>query len=151
IAGATTRIRLGTGILLAPLRPAVLLATTAATLDVLSGGRLELGVGVGWQRAEYEAFGLPFERRWSLLDDAMRACRVLWADGPSSCSSPSVSSEGIPSNPKPAQERLPVWIGARGSAATARRVAEYGDGWFPLAETTPAQVAAGAARMHEAL
>jgi probable F420-dependent oxidoreductase len=151
VAGATSRIRLGTGILIAPLRPAVLLAKTAATLDVLSGGRLELGVGVGWQRAEYEALGLDFDRRWSLLDDAMRACRVLWDEGPSSFVSESVSFEGIHCSPKPAQDRLPVWLGARATLATAARVAGYGDAWFPLEATTPEQVASGAAVVREAL
>src|SRR4051812_1432600 len=151
VAGTTSRIRIGTGILIAPLRPAVLLAKTAATLDALSGGRLELGVGVGWQRAEYEALGLEFDRRWALLDDTMRACRVLWAEGPSSFSSPSVSFHGIHCSPKPAQERLPVWLGARATPASARRVAEYGDAWFPLEATTPEQVATGAETFRTAL
>src|SRR5262245_64884473 len=80
IAGATRRVRLATGILVAPLRPAVLLAKTAASLDVLSQGRLELGVGVGWQREEFEAEGLDFAARGELLTETLAACRVLWRD-----------------------------------------------------------------------
>src|SRR3954471_18260701 len=74
IAGMTERVRLGTGILLAALRRPVILAKTAATLDVLSGGRLDLGVGVGWQREEYEAAGLDFDARGRLLDDTLAVC-----------------------------------------------------------------------------
>src|SRR3954449_8285332 len=71
VASVTRRVRLATGILIAPLRPAALLAKTVATLDVLSGGRVDLGVGVGWQREEYEAEGLPFEQRGRLLTDTV--------------------------------------------------------------------------------
>ena len=78
IAGATTAVRLGTNILLAALRRPVVLAKTAATLDVLSGGRLDLGVGVGWQREEYEAAGLDFDRRGRLLDHTLEVCQTLW-------------------------------------------------------------------------
>ena len=77
VAGCTKRIRLGTGVLIAALRPAVLLAKTLATLDALSGGRVDLGVGTGWQREEYQALGLPFEARGARLDDTLRACRTL--------------------------------------------------------------------------
>ena len=77
IAGATRRIRLGTGVLIAPLRPALLLAKSLATLDVLSRGRVDLGVGLGWQREEFEAAGVAFEGRAARMDDTLRACRVL--------------------------------------------------------------------------
>ena len=78
IAGQTSRVRLGTQILLAALRRPVILAKSAATLDVLSGGRLDLGVGVGWQKAEYEAAGLAFERRGKLLDHTLEVVQTLW-------------------------------------------------------------------------
>src|SRR6202011_6390610 len=82
IAGATQRIRLATGILLAALRRPVVLAKAAATLDNLSGGRLDLGVGVGWQREEYEAAGLDFDRRGQLLDHTLAVCQTLWRNSP---------------------------------------------------------------------
>jgi len=82
IAGATRRVRLATGILIAPLRPAALLAKTAATLDVLSRGRLDLGVGTGWQKEEFDAVQLDYGRRGRLLDDTIAACRALWGRQP---------------------------------------------------------------------
>jgi alkanesulfonate monooxygenase SsuD/methylene tetrahydromethanopterin reductase-like flavin-dependent oxidoreductase (luciferase family) len=78
VAGMTSRVRLRTHIIIAALRRPVVLAKSAATLDVLSGGRLDLGVGVGWQSAEYEAAGLPFEGRGRLLDHTLDVCQVLW-------------------------------------------------------------------------
>jgi len=78
IAGMTSRVRLGTNILVAALRTPTVLAKTLATLDVLSGGRLDLGVGVGWQREEYEACGLSFERRGRLLEHTLEVCQTLW-------------------------------------------------------------------------
>ena len=132
IAGATSRIRLGTGVLISPLRPAVLLAKIAATLDVVSGGRLELGVGTGWQREEYEASGIPFAGRTARMVDQLRACRVLWRDAPASFDSETVRFEGIWSNPKPLQSPLPLWFGVAPTEANARHIAELGQGWIPI-------------------
>jgi probable F420-dependent oxidoreductase len=151
IATATSTIRLGTGVLLAPLRPPVLLAKTVATLDALSGGRVELGVGVGWQREEYESLGLDYAQRWRLLDDAMLACRRLWEDLPASFSSASVSFTDIYCVPQPVQPRIPVSIGAQGRPGTARRIASYGDGWFPLTLSEPDEIAPGASRIRAAM
>jgi probable F420-dependent oxidoreductase len=132
IAGATSRIRLATGVLISPLRPAVLLAKVAATLDVVSGGRLDLGVGTGWQREEYEASGIPFAGRLARMDDQLRACRVLWRDDPASFDSPTVRFAGIWSNPKPLQSPLPLWFGIAPTEDNARRIAELGQGWVPI-------------------
>lgn len=143
IATATTSIRLATGILVAPLRGATLLAKTVATLDALSDGRVDLGVGVGWQQEEFDAAGVPFSRRWSVLEDTLGACRALWADGPATFRSPSVEFEGVWCRPRPVQERLPVWFGANATERTARRIATLGDGWMPLAASSPDEVAAG--------
>ena len=90
LAGATRRVRLGTGILIAPARPALLLAKTLATLDVLSGGRIDIGVGTGWQREEIEGAGVPFEGRGARMDDTLRACRALWSEAPASFKSATV-------------------------------------------------------------
>lgn len=132
LASVTERIRLSSGVLIAPLRPAVLLAKQAATLDALSGGRLDLGVGVGWQREEYEAEGLDFDSRWTRFDDCLRACRRLWTEAPVSLEAPTLRLESLHSYPRPVQPRLPIWFGVAPSARQAKRVAELGDGWVPM-------------------
>jgi probable F420-dependent oxidoreductase len=144
IAAATSSIRLGTGILITPLRTPSSLAKTVATLDTLSGGRVDLGVGTGWQREEYDAAGVPWDERWSRLDDGLRACRALWSDAPASFASPSVTFTDIWCSPQPAQARLPVWLGAKATAKNCARVADWGDGWMPLeARTSSDELFAG--------
>lgn len=144
MASATTNVRLSTGILIAPLRPAALLAKTAATLDVLSRGRLELGVGVGWQREEYEAQGLDFERRGQLLDDTVAACQALWAGSPTSFQSDSVSLDGIWCDPKPIQlGGPPVLFSGTLIERNIRRIVTMGSGWLPIMTAAPSDLAAG--------
>lgn len=151
IAGATTRLRLATGILIAPLRPAVVLAKTAATLDVLSQGRLELGVGVGWQREEFDAVGLDFERRAQRLDDTLAACRVLWRDSPASFHSESVRFEKIWCEPRPLQPGgVPVWFSGTLHRRNLERVVRWGDGWIPIMTATRDDLREGARRLGEA-
>ena len=124
IASATTRVRLATGILIAPLRPAVLLAKQAATLDVLSRGRLDLGVGTGWQREEYDAEGIDFARRGQLLSDTLAACKVLWRDTPAAIDTPTLSFRDVYCAPKPLQPGgVPLWIGG---ALHARNLDRHG-------------------------
>jgi probable F420-dependent oxidoreductase len=134
MASATERVRLATGVLIAPLRPAVLLAKTVATLDVLSGGRIDLGVGTGWQREEFEAIGVPYAGRPARMDDTVRACQALWTqDPPVSFASPTVSFRDLWCEPRPLQPGgVPVWFGGGANHATARRVAELGAGWMPI-------------------
>jgi probable F420-dependent oxidoreductase len=132
LAGMTTRIRLGTSILIAALRRPVVLAKSAATLDVLSGGRLDLGVGVGWQREEYEAAGLDFGRRGRTLDQTLELCQALWRDSRVSFDSPELRFEGIHQMPKPVQPGgVPLWISGRVNDAVVRRLARFGSGWIP--------------------
>lgn len=150
IAGVTSAIRLATGVLIAPLRSAVLLAKTAATLDVLSGGRLDLGVGVGWQREEYEASGLPFEQRGQLLDDQLGALRVLWRDLPAQYDSPTVSFVETYCAPQPAQQRLPLWISGTLNERNLRRITAHGDAWIPIMGATPEQIGEGVERIKAA-
>lgn len=150
IAGVTSRARLATGIIIAPLRPAPLLAKTVATLDVLSGGRVDLGVGVGWQKEEYDASGLDFTARGQLLDDTIGACRALWSQLPASYSSSTVSFDDVFCSPQPVQERLPVWFSGTFTARTRRRVVELGDGWIPIMGATVDDIAAGAKELRAA-
>jgi len=150
MAGATRQIRLATGVLIAPLRPALLLAKTAATLDVLSGGRLDLGVGLGWQREEFDANGTPFADRARRLDDQLRACRALWSGGPVSFRSETVSFDDLICLPRPLQPGgPPLWFGVAANERNAARIAEFGAGWLPM-ETEPEAIARGIALLRRA-
>ena len=151
IASATARVRLATGILIAPLRPAVLLAKQAATLDVLSQGRLDLGVGTGWQREEYDAEGVDFARRGELLSDTLAACKVLWRDTPAALDTPTLSFRDVYCEPKPLQPGgVPLWIGGSLHARNMLRLVEWGDAWIPIMGATIAEIADGSRRIAEA-
>jgi probable F420-dependent oxidoreductase len=132
LAGMTSRIRLGTGILIAALRRPVVLAKSASTLDVLSGGRLDLGVGVGWQREEYEAAGLDFEVRGRLLDHTIEVCQALWRQTAARYESKELSFDAIHMMPKPLQPNgVPLWISGTINPRVVRRLARFGTGWIP--------------------
>jgi probable F420-dependent oxidoreductase len=132
LAGMTSRVRFTTSILLAALRRPIVLAKEAATLDVLSNGRLDLGVGVGWQREEYEAAGLDFDARGRLLDHTLEVCQVLWRDPRAKYASPELSFDGIHMMPKPVQrEGVPLWVSGNVNKPVARRLARFGSGWIP--------------------
>lgn len=132
IAGATSRVRLSTGILLAALRRPVVLAKTAATLDALSGGRLDLGIGVGWQREEYEAAGLDFAARGRLLDHALEVCQVLWTEQRATYDAPELRFDGIHLMPKPlAGGGVPIWVSGTLNRQVLARLARFGAGWIP--------------------
>lgn len=132
VAGLTRRVRLRTQILIAALRRPVVLAKSTATLDVLSGGRLDLGVGVGWQSAEYEAAGLSFEGRGRLLDHTLDVCQTLWRDVRASYDAPELKFDAIHQMPKPRQEGgVPIWTSGTIRATTARRIARFGPRWIP--------------------
>jgi probable F420-dependent oxidoreductase len=141
IATVTRSVRLTTGILIAPLRPAPLLAKTAATIDVMSAGRLELGVGVGWHAAEYDACGIDFHRRGIVLDEVIGACRALWARPGASYDSASVSFESLSSIPLPVQRPLPVLFAGSTHARNLARLAASGDGWITVMGAEPAAIA----------
>lgn len=147
VAAVTGRVRLATGILVAPLRPAALLAKTVATLDVLSGGRVDLGVGVGWQPAEFAAVGVDHAARGRILTDTVAACRALWQQLPASFSSASVSFADTYCAPRPAQLRLPVWFSGTLTARNVRRIVDLGDGWIPIMGSTADDVRRGAERL----
>lgn len=150
-AGCTERIRLMTGILLAGLRPPATLAKMAATLDVLSEGRLDLGVGVGWQREEYEANGIPHARRGARLDQTLEICQRLWREDVANYSSDAFEFERIHMQPKPLQPGgVPVWIGGSLHGATMNRLVRYGSGWIPWGPDL-ANPVEGISRIREAL
>lgn len=149
-AAATSRVRLSTGILIAPLRRAPLLAKTVATLDVLSGGRVDLGVGVGWQREEYDALGLSFSARGRLLEDTIGACRALWTELPASYSSASVTFTDVYCSPQPIQNPLPVWFSGTLNDRNLRRVTSLGNGWIPIMGASLDDIRHGAELLHAA-
>jgi probable F420-dependent oxidoreductase len=151
LAGMTSRIRLATNIIVAALRRPVVLAKSAATLDVLSGGRLDLGVGVGWQREEYEAAGLDFENRGRLLDHSLEVCQTLWRQQRAQYDSPELQFEAIHMMPKPLQPGgVPLWISGTLNPRVVRRLARFGSGWVPWGPAA-ADVGGSVATMKEAL
>jgi probable F420-dependent oxidoreductase len=130
LAGMTRRIELVNGVLVLPQRQAALVAKQAAEVDVLSGGRLRLGVGVGWNEVEYRALGADFHDRGRRIEEQIALLRALWTE-------PVVDFTGrwhrVPEagiNPLPVQRPIPVWLGG-GAEPVLRRIARVGDGWFP--------------------
>ena len=129
-AAVTGRITLATGVLLLPEHNPVLLAKQAATLDVLSAGRLTLGVGIGWSQEEFAALGVPFARRGQRTAEYVAAMRTLWSEDVASFSGEYTRFDAIRVSPKPAGGRqIPVVVGGNSDAAL-RRVADFGDGWY---------------------
>ena len=140
-AAVTSRIGLATGVLLLPEHNPVLLAKQAATLDVLSAGRLTLGVGIGWSAEEFAALGVPFARRGERTAEYVAAMRTLWSDDVASFSGEFARFDGVRVNPKPVNgRRIPVVMGGNSDAAL-RRVAAFGDGWYGF--NLPADAVAG--------
>jgi probable F420-dependent oxidoreductase len=151
IAAVTTRVRLATGILIAPLRPAVLLAKQVATLDQLSSGRVDLGVGAGWQREEYDAEGLVFADRGRLLTDTLRALKVLWSATPANFDSPSLVLRDVYCEPKPLQPTgVPLWIAGTLHARNLARLVDVGDAWIPIMGETIEGIADGGRMIRDA-
>ena len=131
VAAVTTRLRLMTGVIILPQRNPLVLAKQVATLDAMSGGRIELGIGVGWLREEFEAIGVPFERRGKRADEYVAAMRALWAGGRCRAMPASSSiSTGINCNPKPVRGSVPIIVGGSTEVA-AKRAGRLGDGFFP--------------------
>jgi len=130
LAGATDRIGLATSVLVLPQRQTALVAKQAAQVDVLSGGRLRLGVGIGWNPVEYEALAENFHNRGRRVEEQIAVLRALWCD-------PLVTFEGAfhtirdaGINPLPVQRPIPLWIGGMADAVI-ERVGRLADGWFP--------------------
>jgi probable F420-dependent oxidoreductase len=151
LSAVTSRVRFATGVLLAALRSPVLLAKTAATIDVLSGGRLELGVGVGWQREEYDATGRDFARRGRRLDRNLAVCQALWTSDRVDYADDEIRLDAIHQMPKPAQPGgIPLWVSGTVNPGAMHRLARHGTGWIPWGEDA-ADITAGIARMRAAM
>jgi probable F420-dependent oxidoreductase len=151
LAGVTTQVRFGTNILIAALRRPVVLAKMAATIDVLSGGRLDLGVGVGWQREEYEAAGLSYERRGGLLDHTVEVCQLLWREQTARYDADGLTFDNIHQMPKPLQPGgVPIWVSGTVNARAMERLARFGSGWIPWGDDAE-DIATGIAKMRAAV
>jgi probable F420-dependent oxidoreductase len=131
VAARTRRVRLGTSVLVLPYHNAVRLAKTAATLDVLSGGRLIMGVGVGLIEQEMRAMGSPYAERGAFTDESIAVMRTLWVQDDPKFDGKFYQFDGMKFSPKPQQKPLPIVIGGV-SRAAIRRAARLGDGWQPL-------------------
>jgi len=140
IAGMTTRIGIATGVLILPQRQTVLVAKQAATLDLLSNGRLRLGVGTGWNHVEYESLGMDFKRRGKFFDEQIDVLRALWTERAVTFDTPmhTITDAGI--FPMPLQRPIPLWLGGGGMhpiqgwanvETVIRRIARKADGWMP--------------------
>ena len=148
-AAHTTRIRLATGICLVPEYNPLLLAKICATLDYLSGGRLVLGIGIGWLREEFDALGIPWEHRAQRTREYVEAMRCVWGNG-RSYSAEFVNFDGALSYPKPLKGAgLPVLVGGQTEAAL-KRAASYGNGWCGF-NLTPEETAQAINRLRELL
>lgn len=131
LAGCTQKLELTTGVIVAPSRQTLLLAKQAASLDVLSGGRLRLGLGVGWNKAEFQAMNADFQERGSQIEEQMEVLRALWTQ-------PTVTFQGkwhhlseVRMSPLPLQRPIPIWLGGW-AEAVLQRVGWLGDGWMPV-------------------
>jgi len=150
LAAVTTSVRLGTAMCLLPQRNPVYCAKEVATVDWLSGGRVDFGVGVGWLREEFEALEVPWERRGDRTDEYLQVLRALWCDDPSAFSGTSYTLPPCTFHPKPVQDpHPPIHIGGESDAAI-RRTARVGQGWHTF-NRTPAEVPEALARLEAAL
>jgi probable F420-dependent oxidoreductase len=131
LAGITESIELVTGVIILPQRQTVLVAKQAAAVDVLSGGRLRLGVGIGWNAVEYEALGENFYNRGRRSEEQIEVLRALWTEELVTLDKRwhKITDAGL--NPLPVQRPIPIWFEGRADPVL-RRVARVGDGWFPL-------------------
>lgn len=127
---AITQLELVTGVLVLPQRQTSLVAKQAAEVDVLTGGRFRLGVGIGWNEVEYQALGVPFEKRGARITEQVELLRKLWADPVISYRGAFHEVEEAGLNPLPVRRNIPIWFGGD-AEAVLRRTGRIGDGWMP--------------------
>jgi probable F420-dependent oxidoreductase len=157
LAAATSKVRLLSSVMVVPHRPAVFSAKALATLDVLSQGRVTVGVGAGWMEEEFRAIDAPpFSERGKVTDEYLRAFKTLWTEEDPRFEGKYVQFDNISFNPKPVQKpHPPIWVGGESPAALRRTVA-LGDAWYPIGSNpefplnTAERFAQGVARLHEA-
>jgi probable F420-dependent oxidoreductase len=147
VAAVSERVKLGTSVVIAPLHSPAVLAKRVATIDNLSGGRMVLGLGIGWQREEYEAVGVPFRQRGARLEECIGAMRALWTEAPASFHGEHVGFERVYSSPQPARGTVPIVLGGN-SGPAVERAGRVGDGWYPYT-IGPDEFATSAARLRE--
>ena len=135
-AAVTKTIGLGTAVMILPQRQAVLVAKQAAEVDLLSGGRMRLGVGLGWNKVEYDGLGMPFKNRAKRFSEQIEVMRKLWSSRVVEYRGEFHSFDSAGINPEPIQRPIPVWIGAMKDVAV-RRAARVGDGWFMYPRQEP--------------
>jgi len=146
IAGATSRVQLGTTVLIVPYRNAVVTAKMIASLDALSGGRFVLGIGAGWLAAESAALGVPFAERGAMTDEYLAAMQELWTKREPAFAGKHTQFDGLIFEPKPAQRpHPPIWVGGHGRASL-RRTAQFGVAWHPI-NRSPDELRAGMAEI----
>ena len=147
-----TDLAFATSILIGPQRQTALLAKQAAEVDIVSGGKFRLGLGVGWNKVEYDALGMPFEKRGQIFEEQIAVLRALWTERSVTFEGRFHRIEAAGIAPLPVQQPIPIWIGAFEQAAL-QRVGRLADGWFPMArprgglEEALEQVHAGAAEV----
>ncbi len=135
LAGQTSRVRLGTTVVILPYRHPALTARLAANIDHMSGGRLIFGVGAGWSRLEFIALGVPFETRGRMTDEYIEAIKALWAgDGEVSYEGETIAFTGVSAIPPLQAPRPRIWVGGNASLSI-RRAVVHGDGWHPINQT----------------
>ena len=135
-AAVTKTIGLGTAVMILPQRQAVLVAKQAAEVDLLSGGRMRLGVGLGWNKVEYDGLGMSFKNRAKRFSEQIEVMRELWSNRVVEYKGEFHSFDSAGINPEPIQRPIPVWIGAMKDVAV-RRAARIGDGWFMYPRQEP--------------
>jgi probable F420-dependent oxidoreductase len=135
LAGVTKRARLGTSVLVLPMRQPVLHAKIMATIDFLSRGRFVLGAGVGWWEQEFEVLSVPWERRGKRMDECLQLVRALWTEEWVNFDGEFYEARDWTCNPKPVQEGgIPIWLGGE-SRGQLQRIGKYADGWLATAQS----------------
>jgi probable F420-dependent oxidoreductase len=148
LAGRTSRIRFGTQVYNIGLRHPFITARAVATLDVVSGGRFDFGIGASWLEAEWQAMGLDFHSRGRRVDEALAVCRLLWSEAVIDHHGEFFDFDKVMFEPKPQQRPYPPIIVGGDSPAALRRTAQFGDGWIPMNHSLE-QIPASVARLSE--